>query len=71
MAKLKKEQGCDTSVIAEFFDSTAEFIFKLLDEKPSDENERAVIDILVYDWSRALCDASEENLEYITKKIKI
>lgn len=41
---LKKEQGCDISEIDEFFDSIAELIFKLLDEEPSGENERAVID---------------------------
>jgi hypothetical protein len=44
MAYLKKEQGCDISEIDEFFDSIAELIFKLLDEEPSGENERAVID---------------------------
>ncbi len=44
MANLKKEQGCDISEIDEFLDSIAELIFKLLDEEPSGENERAVID---------------------------
>jgi len=44
MANLKKEQGCDISEIDEFFDSISELIFKLLDEEPSGENERAVID---------------------------
>ena len=44
MANLKKAQGCDISEIDEFFDSIAELIFKLLDEEPSGENERAEID---------------------------
>ena len=55
LANVRKVQGCDISDIDSFFDSIAQLILGPLNKESTDEDDRAMIEQQVQNWSLLLC----------------